>query len=918
MWGAADYTLTPSAGSNNSYTGNCDVTVSGITWNITGNAQQVPWRLGGKSITKVDRTVYSKTAYTSAVSKVDLTVGAASSITVNSLKLVYSTNADFSNSSEISKTFEANSTISFEADFPANAYYKFVFNVTVSGSNNKFVEFSKVEFYNKTSGGTTPDPAPTYNITVANDIANGTVTANSTSAAEGATVTLTATPSAGYEFGEWNVTNASTSAAITVTDNKFTMPAANVNVSATFNQIQGGGEEPSGEGTTVSMTSFSAISGNVGGDTNVSYEAAKGTAGTAPAVNSNEIRVYQNGGLFTVTAATGYKLKSVTIGSSMATSINYKLDGGSEALSSAASIAANKTYTASNLNNTSIQFICKGTSSSSRLYVNYLQVVYAGSSDPSEKETNVITITPEAGTYNTPKTVSVSASMEGTSIYYTLDGTEPTIESNVYSEPIAINTSKTLKVLAVNADAKENVTKEAAYVIKPNQPVYVIGGNVIVASSYTSTQAISLSIEAAEGCEIYYTDNGYNPTTESTLYSGSIDVTEAKTFKAIAVDAYGNISSYKMLEVNITDGVVFDFTKNLYGHSGVSSSSSTDGDIADGEIFTEGGVTISFAQNTDKTQTRFWDKNGSELRIYEGSTMTFTAPSDYLISNITFQGTVNLKVDEEPISNKTWTGNQKSVTFTNNTNNSAIQTIVVNIVPDEGTSDPEPTGVYGELAFVATSGNDNYYATFSCDRDVIFPAGEAYEVQTVLVVGGEMLIESISDNSLSAVTDKTKDEGWVAGYYVPANTGVLVYSVGNESAKYYYTETNVYNSLTAVDSDYNMLHAGSEDMSEETSYEFFKLTYKKGTTSGLGFYWGNSDGSWYGPKAGGAYLAVPKSELENQSAGRAFVFDFEGTITSIENAVSVDAKNEIYDLTGRRVVNAHNGVYVVNGKKIIK
>ena len=31
------YTLTPAKGSNNSYTGNCDVSVDGITWNLTGN-----------------------------------------------------------------------------------------------------------------------------------------------------------------------------------------------------------------------------------------------------------------------------------------------------------------------------------------------------------------------------------------------------------------------------------------------------------------------------------------------------------------------------------------------------------------------------------------------------------------------------------------------------------------------------------------------------------------------------------------------------------------------------------------------------------------------------------------------------------------------------------------------------------------
>lgn len=91
-------------------------------------------------------------------------------------------------------------------------------------------------FYKKTTsgGGTTPT---TYTVTIANNIANGTVTADKTSAAEGATVTLTATPSTGYEFGSWNVTNASTSTAITVTNNKFTMPAANVNVGATFTAI---------------------------------------------------------------------------------------------------------------------------------------------------------------------------------------------------------------------------------------------------------------------------------------------------------------------------------------------------------------------------------------------------------------------------------------------------------------------------------------------------------------------------------------------------------------------------------------------------------------------------------------------------------------------------------------------------------
>ena len=110
-WGADEvcYTLTPATGSNNSYTGNCDITISDITWTVTGNAQMTPWRIGGKSITNVDRTVYSKTAMGNAISKVELTVGAASSITVNSLKLTVASDAEFANIiDEVTASFEAN------------------------------------------------------------------------------------------------------------------------------------------------------------------------------------------------------------------------------------------------------------------------------------------------------------------------------------------------------------------------------------------------------------------------------------------------------------------------------------------------------------------------------------------------------------------------------------------------------------------------------------------------------------------------------------------------------------------------------------------------------------------------------------------------------------------------------------------
>lgn len=82
------------------------------------------------------------------------------------------------------------------------------------------------------------EPAPdTYSVSCAS-VTGGTLSASPVKAEAGAEVTLTATPDKGYEFNnDWIVTNAETSETITVTGGKFTMPAADVNVSASFKQL---------------------------------------------------------------------------------------------------------------------------------------------------------------------------------------------------------------------------------------------------------------------------------------------------------------------------------------------------------------------------------------------------------------------------------------------------------------------------------------------------------------------------------------------------------------------------------------------------------------------------------------------------------------------------------------------------------
>lgn len=144
---------------NNSYVNMGRVTLDGLTWAFQGNGTMHPWRLGGKNLDGKERSVYIETPVKVAVSKIDLTVGTADDITVNSLKLIVTTPSeeDWIDNiiDEVAVDFEPNSTISFTPtngkNWVPNAYYQFVFNVSSSATTNKFVQFSKVEIYSDAS-----------------------------------------------------------------------------------------------------------------------------------------------------------------------------------------------------------------------------------------------------------------------------------------------------------------------------------------------------------------------------------------------------------------------------------------------------------------------------------------------------------------------------------------------------------------------------------------------------------------------------------------------------------------------------------------------------------------------------------------------------------------------------------------------
>ena len=142
------------------------------------------------------------------------------------------------------------------------------------------------------------------------------------------------------------------------------------------------------------------------------------------------------------------------------------------------------------------------------------------------------TFSPAAGTYTSAQNVTISDTTAGAVIYYTTNGTTPTVSSNVYSGPIAVSATETLNAIAVATGFSNSAVGSAAYTISTTTATPTFSP---AAGTYTSTQNVTIA-DTTAGAVIYYTTNGTTPTTTtSSIYSGPIAVNATETVKAIAV-----------------------------------------------------------------------------------------------------------------------------------------------------------------------------------------------------------------------------------------------------------------------------------------------------------------------------------------------------------------------------------------------
>lgn len=224
------------------------------------------------------------------------------------------------------------------------------------------------------------------------------------------------------------------------------------------------------------------------------------------------------------------------------------------------------------------------------------------------------------------------------------------------------------------------------------------------------------------------------------------------------------------------------------------------------------------------------------------------------------------------------------------------------------TATAEPTYTAQNLKFIAKT-SEGYYATFSSDK-VTFITSKHVIPHVVTVANGKVDMKSEMFKSEKPTIESAE----VDGYYIPANTGILLYSDA-ENADYYTVENKTVDALAEGTNMLMPAPATTSVFTAETGYKYYKLAFDNyEDQTGLGFYWGADNGGAFKVKAGTAYLAVPATEATAKG------FAFNGEATGIEGVnANVENAKAIYNLNGQRVASmAKPGLYIVNGKKVVR
>ena len=404
-------------------------------------------------------------------------------------------------------------------------------------------------------------------------------------------------------------------------------------------------------------------------------------------------------------------------------------------------------------------------------------------------------------------------------------------------------------------------------------------GNTITITSGTASASI------------YYTLDGSDPTTSSTLYSDPFDIDADCTIKAFAVKDGMTDSDISSIFCG-ADVAISTTTLINFGDAGYSVGSRKNG------VFIGSGCSLNNSSSTiDGTSfTKRIQFGGGSRTTERVLTFKVNAPCNLIVYNVSNSSG---SIRNFAVSTGTYSSSCEITKL--GANEGKFTGVIyyaitgsgektVNISND-GSSD---IGIYGfkvvydnENDYITSIGSTGY-ATLSLPYKVVLPTGITAYKGTV--------------NASSVTLTKVAD----AGDVLPANSAVVI---AGSAGNYTFNESTG-DAVTISDNAFSGTSGSTNDISSDEANTYYVLT-ASGSDAVLA------------QVTNSTYKVIPsnKAYLMVASGGAPqLTFDFgEGETTGINTiqGSELTANGEYHNLAGQRVAQPTKGLYIVNGRKVV-
>lgn len=178
------------------------------------------------------------------------------------------------------------------------------------------------------------------------------------------------------------------------------------------------------------------------------------------------------------------------------------------------------------------------------------------------------TFNPVSGDYTSPQNVSISCETDGAIVYYTTDGDNPTEESEIYSNPIEVSTTTTIKAIAMKDGMTNSGIATATYnIVEAVTVSFYENGSLLETMSVTKGEEIGElpTATAPEGFSFSgWTENEISGNTNISpaMMTASSVIEEDMSVHAVFSISNNNCVEAEITSISPTDAVIIAISKD--------------------------------------------------------------------------------------------------------------------------------------------------------------------------------------------------------------------------------------------------------------------------------------------------------------------------------------------------------------------